>query len=93
MIENDREVYEKMVAIWSITRIPQLQMNPTVSSVSFKWERGEIVAIPFTMFDELAPIEVVTLIEKKMELWYGIDAKQFRANLSGYLADPFSSQR
>lgn len=93
MIENDREVYEKMVAIWSITRIPQLQMNPTVASVSFKWERGEIVAIPFTMFDELAPIEIVIFLEKQMEKNYGINATKFRADLSGYLADPFSSQR
>ena len=93
MIENDREVYEKMVAIWSITRIPQLQMNPTVASVSFKWERGEIVAIPFTMFDELAPIEIVIFLEKQMEKNYGINATKFRDDLSGYLADPFSSQR
>ena len=41
MIENDREVFEKMVAIWSITRIPSLQMNPTVANVSFKWERRD----------------------------------------------------
>jgi len=93
MIEMDKRVYEKMVAIWSITRIPQLQMRPTVANVSFVWARGEIAAVPFTVFDELAPIEIVDLIEKKMEKNYGINAKQYRANHSGYLADPFSSQR
>ena len=93
MIEMDKRVYEKMVAIWSITRIPSLKMSPTAGEVRFSWAKGRIDEIPFKVFDELAPIEVVTLIEKKMEKNYGINAKQYRANHSGYLADPFSSQR
>ena len=47
----------------------------------------------FKMFDSLEPLELVTFIESEIEREYGINAKQFRSDLSGYFVHPFSSQR
>jgi hypothetical protein len=48
--------------------------------------------MPFKMFDESAPIELVEYIEHQIGKKYGIDARQFRTDLSGYRRNPFSSQ-
>ena len=40
MIESDKRVYEKMIGIWSITRIPQLEMTPTNGEGLFRWSMG-----------------------------------------------------
>lgn len=93
MIENDKTVYEKMLGIWSITKIPALRMTPHNGEVGFFWQQGPILRMPFKAFEDMAPIEMVNLIEKEIDKVYGINAKQFRSDLSGYMANPFSSQR
>tara|TARA_R100000995_G_scaffold81939_1_gene55239 strand:+ start:375 stop:662 length:288 start_codon:yes stop_codon:yes gene_type:complete len=93
MIETDKTVFEKMVGIWSITQIPQLKMVPQSGVVTFTWAKGPIVEMEFKMFDSLEPLELVTFIESEIEREYGINAKQFRSDLSGYFVHPFSSQR
>ena len=92
MIEMDKAVYEKMIGIWSITSIPKLMMAPRVGEVFFTWRGGDIAQMPFKMFDDSAPIELVEYIEHQIGKKYGIDAKQFRTDLSGYRRNPFSSQ-
>ncbi len=92
MIEMDKTVYEKMIGIWSITSIPKLVMAPRVGEVFFTWRGGDIAQMPFKMFDDLAPIELVEYIEQEITKKYGIDARQFRTDLSGYRRNPFSSQ-
>ena len=93
MIETDKTVFEKMVGIWSITQIPQLKMVPHAGKVTFTWAKGPIVEMEFKMFDSLEPLELVTFIEFEIGREYGINAKKFRCDLSGYLVPPFSSQR
>ena len=93
MIETDKTVFEKMVGIWSITQIPQLVMIPHAGKVAFTWVKGPIVEMEFKMFDSLEPLEIVTFIEFELGREYGINAKQFRSDLSGYSVHPFSSQR
>ena len=92
MIEIDKTVYEKMIGVWSITSIPKLVMVPRSGEVFFTWRGGDITQMPFKMFDDLAPIELVEYIEQEITKKYGVDAKQFRTDLSGYRKDPFSSQ-
>ena len=67
MIEMDRKVYEKMVGIWSITRMPKLEMIVQSDHVSFTWVKGPITKVPYKIFDELAPIEIVNLIEQQAQ--------------------------
>ena len=93
MIENDRKVYEKMIGIWSITRIPQLEMTPPHGEVLFRWSMGEIVSMPFKLFDELVPLEIVSLVEQQIEQRYNVNPQKFRVDLSGYRKNPFSSQK
>jgi|TARA_E500000305_G_scaffold106046_1_gene104148 hypothetical protein len=93
MIETDKTVFEKMVGIWSITQIPQLKMIPNAGMVTFTWAKGPIAEMEFKMFDALEPLEIVTFIEFEIGREYGINAKQFRCDLSGYSVNPFSSQR
>ena len=93
MIEPDKTVFEKMVGIWSITQIPQLKMVPNAGKVKFTWAKGLIAEMEFQMFDSLEPLELVTFMESQIEKEHGVNAKQFRCDLSGYLVHPFSSQR
>ena len=93
MIETDKTVFEKMVGIWSITQIPQLKMVPHAGMVAFTWAIGPIVEMEFKMFDSLEPLEIVNLIDFEIGRGDGINAKQFRCDLSGYLVHPFSSKR
>ena len=93
MIESDKRVYEKMIGIWSITRIPQLEMTPTNGEVLFRWSMGEIVSMPFKLFDELVPLEIVSLVEQQIEQRYNVNPQKFRVDLSGYRKNPFSSQK
>ena len=93
MIEMDRKEYEKMVGIWSITRMPKLEMIVQIDHVSFTWVKGPITKVPYKIFDELAPIEIVNLIEQQVEKQHGINCKVYRSDFRGYLANPFSSQR
>ena len=50
MIENDKTVYEKMLGIWSITKIPALRMTPHNGEVGFFWQQGPILRMPFKAF-------------------------------------------
>ena len=93
MIENDRTVFEKMIGIWAITRIPALRMTPHADEVGFFWVKGPITKMPFKAFEDMAAIEMVNLIEKEIDKNYGVNAKKFRADFRGYMGDPFSSQR
>ena len=94
MLEQQRSVFEKMIGIWSISKIPNLQMRVIGSGeVIFTCAAGPICELNFDLFDKLVPLEVVELIEAKMEKKYGINGKKYRADLRGYMADPFSSQR
>ena len=51
MIEMDRKVYEKMVGIWSITRMPKLEMIVQSDHVSFTWVKGPITKVQYKIFD------------------------------------------
>ena len=94
MLEQQRRVFEKMIGIWSISKIPNLQMKVIGSGeVAFTCTAGPICKLKFNLFDKLVPLEVVELIETKLEEQYGINGKKYRADFRGYMADPFSSQR
>jgi|TARA_R110002167_G_scaffold42843_2_gene129828 hypothetical protein len=94
MLEQQRRVFEKMIGIWSISKIPDLQMKVIGSGeVAFTCAAGPICKLKFNLFDKLVPLEVVELIESKLEEQYGINGKKYRADFRGYMADPFSSQR
>ncbi len=92
MIGIDEKVYEKMVGIWSISAIPDLQAKLHGDEVKFTWQLGDIVTMKFSLFDALAAIELVNLIEKKIYHYYHIDASKMRQSLDGFKKDPFSSQ-
>ena len=94
MLEQQRRVFEKMIGIWSISKIPNLQMKVIGGGeVAFTCAAGPICKLKFNLFDKLVPLEVVELIENKLEEQYGINGKEYRADFRGYMADPFSSQR
>lgn len=92
VLGNDEKIYSKMVGIWSITSIPDLQAKLVGDEIRFEWNKGAIVTMKFQLFDSLFPIELVNLIEKKMLHYYGVDATKMRNSLDGFQTDPFSSQ-
>ena len=92
MLGTDKTIYEKMVGVWSIIKVPQLQAALVSGEVVFTWTKGEIFKLAFQNFDELAPIEIVNLIQKAMLMDHGIPKGHYRADLSGYSHDPFLSQ-
>jgi len=93
MLSTDKETYEKMVGIWTITKIPGLSMKIVGDKLNFIWLQGPLVSLDMALFDQLAPIEIVEILEKKMDEDYGIKGKKFRSDFSAYLVNPFSSQR
>ena len=50
MIENDKTVYEKMLGIWSITKIPALRMTPHNGEVGFFLATGANTSDAFQGF-------------------------------------------
>jgi len=92
MIGHDKELYRKMVGIWSITAIPRLQATFANDKVQFNCTGGEIVSMNSQLFFSLAPIEVVKILEQKFEKIFNVDAKIYRKSLSAFNKDPFASQ-
>ena len=92
LLGTDKTIYEKMVGVWSIIKVPNLQAALIGGEVVFTWTKGELFKLAFQSFDELAPIEIVNLIEKAMLMEHGIPKGHYRADLSGYSHDPFLSQ-
>jgi|TARA_R100001126_G_C4866419_1_gene170505 hypothetical protein len=93
MLNTDKKLYEKMVAIWSITKMPMLNGEIVSGEVRFSWAKGPIVNLTMELFEKLEPLEIVQHLEKKMDEQYGINGKRFRSDFSGYFTHPFSSQR
>ena len=93
MLSTDKDTYEKMVGVWTITKIPNLSMQVVGDKLNFVWREGPLASLEITLFDQLAPIEVVEILEKRMEEDYDIKGKTFRADFSAYMVNPFSSQR
>ena len=93
MLSTDKDTYEKMVGVWTITKIPGLSMKVVGDKLNFIWRGGPLVSLDVALFDQLAPIEIVEILEKKMEENYDIKGKKFRNDFSAYTVNPFSSQR
>ena len=92
MLGTDKKIYEKMVGVWSIIKVPMLQATVLSGDVVFTWTKGRLFTLSFNNFDDLAPIEIVNLIEKALLMEHGIPKGHYRADLSGYRHDPFLSQ-
>tara|TARA_R100001377_G_scaffold30070_1_gene16418 strand:- start:56 stop:337 length:282 start_codon:yes stop_codon:yes gene_type:complete len=92
MIGKDVELYHKMVGIWSITAMPNLQAVFSGDKVKFNCAGGHIISMEITLLYSLASIEVVNILEDKFTKKYKVDAKVFRKSFDGFKKNPFSSQ-
>tara|TARA_R110000803_G_scaffold28297_4_gene65502 strand:+ start:941 stop:1240 length:300 start_codon:yes stop_codon:yes gene_type:complete len=92
MIGSDKNFYLKMVGIWGITDMPKLSAKFFGETVKFTCARGHIITMDTRLFDSLAPIEIVGLIDKKFEKNFGVIASGYRKDYGGFKQDPFSSQ-
>ena len=92
MIGSDKNFYIKMVGIWGITAMPKLSAKFFGDAVKFTCAKGHIITIDTKLFDSLAPIEIVGLIDQKFEKNFGVTASTYRKDLAGFRQDPFSSQ-
>ena len=59
MLSTDKKTYEKMVGVWTITKIPGLSMKVVGDKLNFIWRGGPLVSLDVALFDQLAPIEIV----------------------------------
>tara|TARA_R110000765_G_scaffold341575_1_gene431708 strand:- start:3520 stop:3801 length:282 start_codon:yes stop_codon:yes gene_type:complete len=92
MIGKDKDLYCKMVGVWSITALPRLQAEFIGDTVKFTCNGGNIISMDSTLFYSLEPIEIVRVLEEKFYKNFGVDGKVFRKSLDGFKKDPFSSQ-
>ena len=56
MLNTDKKLYEKMVAIWSITKMPMLNGEIVSGEVRFSWAKGPIVNLTMELFEKLEPL-------------------------------------
>ena len=89
----DEVSFRKMIGIWSITKMPGLKMSVVGDKAVFVFKAGPLYDMPFDLFDKLEPLEIVELLEKKVEDVYGYEGNIWRSDFSGYMGKPFSSQR
>jgi hypothetical protein len=92
MMGSDEETYLKMVAVWSITKIPDLKMELVGSSFKISCKFGFISGMDSGLFYRVEPIEIVQLIEGKFEEQFGQSGLQYRNTFKGFKKNPFSSQ-
>ena len=92
MLGTDHEVYEKFVAINAIVKIPGLKFTIMSGVINFHWLRGPLTEMEMTIFKKLEPLEVVQRLEYELERTHQVSPLIYRADLSGYRRNPFSSQ-
>ena len=92
MLGTDHEIYEKFVAITAIVKIPGLRFSIMSGVLSFSWQGGPLTEMSMIVFRDLEPIEIVQRLEYELEKTYQIKPLTYRADLSGYRRNPFSSQ-
>jgi len=92
MIGSDKETYLKMVAIWSITNIPDLKMELIGDVFRVRCKFGFIVSMDAKLFYQIEPLEIVRLIEKSFTKQFGADGSKYRNTFRGFKKNPFSSQ-
>jgi len=92
MLGTDHEIYEKFVAINAIVKIPALRFNITSGVIYFHWQGGPLAEMEMGIFRDLEPLEIVQRLEFELERTYQIKPLLYRADLSGYRRNPFSSQ-
>ncbi len=92
MLGTDHEIYEKFVAITAIVKIPGLRFSIMSGVLNFSWQGGPLTEMSMIVFRDLEPIEIVQRLEYELEKTYQIKPLTYRADLSGYRRNPFSSQ-
>ena len=92
MLGTDHEIYEKFVAINAIVKIPALKFSVVSGVVHFYWQGGPLTDMGMGIFTDLEPIEIVQRLEYELERTYQIKPMLYRADLSGFRRNPFSSQ-
>ena len=92
MLGTDKDTYEKMVSVFAIAQIPGLKMEVKFGQASFVWEKGFLSAMPMVQYEELEPIEVVTILEDDLYKNYDIPKRHYRNKFTGFKKTPFSSQ-
>jgi len=92
MMGTDEETYLKMVALWSITGMPDLKSSMVGGVFKFTCAKGFIANMEATLFYNIEPIEVVRFLETAFEKQFGESALVYRKKLSGFKKNPFSSQ-
>ena len=92
MLGTDHQIYEKFVGINSIVRIPALRFEITSGEINFHWQGGPLLQMSMKVFHNLEPLEIVQRLEFELERTYQISPLHYRADLSGYRRNPFSSQ-
>jgi hypothetical protein len=92
MIGTDENTYLKMVALWSITSMPDLRSNMVGDVFKFTCAKGFIANVDAMLFYNLEPVEIVSLLEKAFETQFGESGLVYRKNFNGFKKNPFSSQ-
>jgi len=92
MIGSDKNFYLKMVGIWGITEMPSLSAKFIGGAVKFTCIKGHIITMDTKLFDNLAAIEIVNIIDQRFEKNFGISASIYRKDFSAFKQDPFGSQ-
>jgi hypothetical protein len=92
MLGTDHYIYEKFVAINAIVKIPALKFSITSGVINFDWRGGKIINMEMAIYLELEPLEIVQRLEYELEKNYEIRPLSYRADLSGFKRNPFSSQ-
>ena len=92
MLGTDHQIYEKFVAINSIVKIPALKFRINSGVIDFDWQLGCLMQMDMAVYLELEPLEIVQRLEYELERNYEIRPLSYRADLSGFKRNPFSSQ-
>tara|TARA_R100001163_G_scaffold20140_1_gene17542 strand:+ start:1255 stop:1536 length:282 start_codon:yes stop_codon:yes gene_type:complete len=92
LLGTDHEIYEKFVAINAIVKIPALRFTVSSGLIEFRWYGGEITTMDMALYLGLEPLEIVQRLEYELEKLYQIKPLTYRADLSGFKRNPFSSQ-
>ena len=71
MIGSDKNFYLKMVGIWGITEMPSLSAKFIGGAVKFTCIKGHIITMDTKLFDNLAAIEIVNIIDQRFEKNFG----------------------
>jgi len=69
-----------------------LRFEITSGEINFHWQGGPLLQMSMKVFHNLEPLEIVQRLEFELERTYQIRPLHYRADLSGYRRNPFSSQ-